>query len=76
MLIALAASWVILRGAALASRRIRLATRAPQETLWNAIGWCGQPPKAQTRTFIIISVGLTLAAFIIVPIAVGIGLAT
>jgi hypothetical protein len=33
MLIALAASWVILRGAALASRRIRLATQAPLRTL-------------------------------------------
>jgi hypothetical protein len=39
-LIALAASWVILRGAALASRRIRLATSAPLRTLWNTIGWC------------------------------------
>jgi hypothetical protein len=76
MLIALAASWVILRGAALASRRIRLATRAPQETLWNTIGWCGKPPKPQTRMFVIVSVGLTLAAWIIVPILVGIGLAT
>ncbi len=76
MLLALAASWVILRGAALASRRIRLATRAPQEVLWNAIGWCGKPPKAQTRTFVIISVGLTLGAFVIVPILVTIGIAT
>jgi hypothetical protein len=76
MLIALAASWIILRGAALASRRIRLATRAPQETLWNTIGWCGKPPKPQIRMFVIVSVGLTLAAWIIVPILVGIGLAT
>lgn len=76
MLLALAASWVILRGAALASRRIRLATRAPAQTLWNAIGWCGKPPKDQTRTFVLVSVGLTLSAWIIVPVLVGIGLAT
>lgn len=76
MLIALAASWVILRGAALASRRIRLATRAPAQTLWNAVGWCGAPPKDQTRTFVIVSVGLTLSAWILVPVLVGIGLAT
>jgi hypothetical protein len=76
MLIALAASWVIIRGAALASRRIRLATRAPQETLWNVIGWCGEPPEPRIRTFVTVGVGLTLAAWIILPILVGIGLAT
>ncbi len=76
MLLALAASWVILRGAALASRRIRLATRGPLNALWNSIGWCGKPPKDQTRTFVLVSVGLTLGCWIIVPILVGIGLAT
>jgi hypothetical protein len=76
MLVALAASWVILRGAALASRRIRLATDASAQALWRAIGWCGAPPKNQTRTFVLVSVGLTVAAWIIVPVLVGIGLAT
>ena len=75
-LIALAASWVILRGAALASRRIRLATRAPLQTLWNSIGWCGKPPKDSTRTFVLVSVGLTLGCWILVPILAGIALAT
>jgi hypothetical protein len=75
MLLALAASWFILRGAALASRRIRLATRGPLNALWNTIGWCGKPPKDQTRTFVLLSVGLTLGCWIIVPILVGIGLA-
>ena len=76
MLIALAASWVILRGAALASRRIRLATRGPLQALWKTIGWCGNPPKDSTRTFVLISVGLTVGCWIIVPILVAIGLAT
>jgi hypothetical protein len=76
LLLALGASWLILRGAALASRRIRLATRAPLQTLWNTIGWCGNPPKDATRTFVIVSVGLTLGCWIIVPILVAIGLAT
>jgi hypothetical protein len=76
MLIALAVSWVILHGAALASRRIRLATRAPLATLWDTIGWCGQPPKDQARTFVIVSVGLTLGCWIFVPLLVAIGLAT
>ena len=76
MLIALLASWFILRGAALASRRIRLATNGPVNTLWDTIGWCGKPPKDETRTFVLISVGLTLGCWIIVPILVGIALAT
>jgi hypothetical protein len=76
MLIALAASWVILRGTALASRRIRLATTGPARALWDAIGWCGNPPRDQTRTFVIVSLGLTIGAWIIVPILVAIALTT
>jgi hypothetical protein len=76
MLIALAASWVILRGTALASRRIRLATTGPAKALWDAIGWCGTPPRDQTRTFVIVSLTLTIGAWIIVPVLVAIALAT
>ena len=76
MLISLAASWVILRGAALASRRIRLATSAPMETVWTTIGWCGRPPKDSTRTFVFVSICLTIAAWILVPLLVAIALAT
>ena len=76
MLLALIASWLILRGTALASRRIRLATQGPAQALWKAIGWCGKPPKDQSRTFVIVSVALTLGSWILVPILVGIALAT
>jgi hypothetical protein len=76
LLVALVASWFILRGAALASRRIRLATRGPGETLWRTIGWCGKPPKDQTRTFVVVSVALTVGAWILVPVLVAIALAT
>jgi hypothetical protein len=76
VLIAATTSWVILRGAALASRRIRLATRGPHQTLWNAIGWCGKPPKDQSRTFVIVSVVLTIGAWIIVPLLIGLSFAT
>src|SRR5262245_7866773 len=44
-LIALAASWMILRAAALASRRIRLVTEVSIGELWTSIGWCGKPPR-------------------------------
>jgi hypothetical protein len=76
MVLALIASWLILRGTALAARRIRLATQGPAQALWNAIGWCGKPPKDQSRTFVIVSVALTLGSWILVPILVGIALAT
>ena len=76
MLIALAASWVILRGAALASRRIRLATNAALRTLWDAIGWCGNPPEDSTRTFVVVSVGLTIGCWVLVPVLVGVAFAT
>ena len=76
LVIALAASWVILRGAAMASRRIRLATQAPVRLLWESIGWCGQPPKGQVRTFVVDSLLLTLGAWIIVPLLVGLAIAT
>lgn len=75
MLIALVVSWTILRGAALASRRIRLALAVPSKRLWQSIGWCGNPPKNQTRTFVFIAVSLTLGAWIILPILVGIAIA-
>jgi hypothetical protein len=76
MILALLASWIILRGAALASRRIRLATRAPAETLWATIGWCGRPPKDQSRMFVLVSVGLTIGAWIIVPVLIAVAIAT
>jgi hypothetical protein len=76
LVIALVGSWVILRGAALASRRIRLSTRGPLQALWDTIGWCGKPPKDQSRTFVIVSVALTVGSWIIVPILIGIAFAT
>ena len=76
MLVALAASWTIMRGAALASRRIRLATSGPAQALWGTIGWCGHPPKGQTRTFVFVSVGLLLACWILIPLLVGISIVT
>jgi hypothetical protein len=76
VVVALAASWFVLRGAALASRRIRLATAGPARALWDAVGWCGNPPKDQTRRFVIVALALTFGAWILIPVLVGIALAT
>jgi len=44
--------------------------------LWDAIGWCGTPPRDQTRTFVTVSLTLTIGAWVIVPILVAIALTT
>lgn len=74
-LIALGISWIALRGAALASRRIRLSVREPLGTLWNAVGSCGRPPRDQSRQLAIVAIVLTFGAWVLVPVAVGLALA-
>ena len=76
VIIALLVSWFILRGTAMASRRIRLAIHGPLAALWETIGWCGSPPKDQTRTFVIVAIVLTLGSWIIVPVLLAIAFAT
>jgi hypothetical protein len=69
-------STVILRGAAMASRRIRLATRGPLTALWTVIGGCGNPPRDQSRKFAIIAIVLTTLAWVVVPAAIAIAVLT
>jgi hypothetical protein len=74
-LIGVGGAWVILRGAATASRRIRLSTRAPLAAVWAAIGHCGRPPRDQSRKFALIGIALTVGAWLIVPLVVAIAFA-
>jgi hypothetical protein len=74
-LIGVGGAWVILRGAATASRRIRLSTRAPLDAVWAAIGHCGRPPRDQSRKFALIGIALTVGAWLIVPLVVAIAFA-
>ena len=69
-------SWFVLRGAALASRRIRLSVSLPLEELWRAIGSCGSPPKDQSRRFAAVAIALTLGVWIVLPLLVTLSLAT
>jgi len=69
-------SWVILRGAAMANRRIHLTAKQPLEALWAVVGSCGRPPQSQTRRFAIIAIVLSVAAWFLVPVAVTIALAS
>ena len=69
-------SWFVLRGAALASRRIRLSVALPLDELWLTIGSCGSAPKDQSRRFAAIAIALTLGVWIVLPLLVTLSLAT
>lgn len=66
-LIMLGVGWVILRGAAIAHRRIHLSLDGPVEALWQTIGRCGDPPKDPSRTFALIGVIVALLPWILIP---------
>jgi hypothetical protein len=69
-------SWFVLRGAALASRRIRLSVAQPLAELWQTVGHCGSPPKDQSRRFAVVAITLTLGVWIVLPLLVTLSLAT
>jgi hypothetical protein len=75
-LIGVSISWMILRGTAMASRRIRLSVRRPLQELWDTIGSCGRPPRDQSRTFAVVAISLTVGAWIVLPTLVAIALAS
>jgi hypothetical protein len=76
VIVALSISWAALRGAAMAGRRIRLAVRDPLHAVWAAVGHCGRPPRDQSRKAALVAIVLTFAAWIIVPLVVGLALAS
>jgi hypothetical protein len=65
-----AASWAILRGAAVARRRIRLTVERPLAALYETIGRCGRPPRDNARTFALLAILLTIVAALVVPAGV------
>jgi hypothetical protein len=73
--VALGISWVALRGAAMASRRIRLSVREPLAAVFAVLGHAGRPPRDQSRKLALVAITLTFGAWVIVPVVVGIALA-
>jgi hypothetical protein len=65
-----AASWAILRGAAVARRRIRLTVERPLAALYETIGRCGRPPRDNARTVALYAIVLTIVAGLVVPLGV------
>ena len=73
--IGLGISWIVLRGAALASRRIGMTLREPLGELWITIGSCGSPPRDHSRRFAIVAISLTVGVWIVLPLLVTLSLA-
>jgi len=71
-----AASWALLRGAAIARRRIKLTTDQPMQALYQTVGRCGNPPRDQARVFALIALILMAVAWLAIPIALGASLLT
>jgi hypothetical protein len=61
----------MLRGTAMASRRIRLATHERMKALWHSIGWCGESPKDQSRMLATLGIVLMVGVWIVLPTLVG-----
>jgi len=61
-------AWVILRGAAVVRRRIRLTLDGPIHALWQTIGRCGEPPVDPSRTFALVVVILAVLPWLLNPI--------
>ncbi len=66
--VSLLASWVMLRGAAVAHRRSKLIMRQPLAALWETIGHAGNPPEDDSVMFATIAVTLTTVAWLVIPI--------
>jgi hypothetical protein len=64
------ASWAILRGAAVARRRIRLTVERPLAALYETIGRCGRPPRDNARTVALYAIVLTVVAGLVIPAGV------
>ena len=65
-------AWIVLRGAAVARRRIKLTLDRPIGALWETIGRCGSPPQDPSRVFALIAIILALLPWVLIPIGIGI----
>lgn len=66
--LAVVASWVLMRGAAVARRRIELTTKEPIAALYQTIGRAGDPPSDHARTFAVLASLLVVLSLLVIPI--------
>ncbi len=67
-------SWAVLKGAAIARRRIKLTVEQPLAALYQTIGRCGEPPRDHAHLFALISLIVMAVAWLAVPLALGLSL--
>ncbi|MGZ5370785.1 hypothetical protein [Aeromicrobium sp.] len=70
IIIAVASFWCVLRAAALARRRTRIALDASLKALWETIGDAGSPPRDQSRLFATIAAILLVLVWIVLPVLI------
>lgn len=66
-LVMVGVAWVVLRGAAVARRRIQLTLDGPISALWQTIGRCGDPPQDPSRAVALIALILALLPWLLIP---------
>ncbi|MEX2081281.1 MAG: hypothetical protein WEC33_06665, partial [Dehalococcoidia bacterium] len=65
--VAFVASFVLLRGAAMAHRRSTLVMAAPLAALWQTIGNCGDPPTDDADLFATVALVFTVLFWLAIP---------
>ena len=66
------ASWIVVRGAATARHRIQLTTDKPIRALYQTIGRCGDPPRDDSKIFIVVALVLGILAAVALPLGLAI----
>lgn len=75
-LIGLAGFWCIIKAAAIARRRTRIALDDTFRALWEVIGDAGAPPSDRTRVFAIVGTAVLVVVWILVPLLIALAWAT
>ena len=71
-LVLFALGWCLLRGAAVARTRIKLALDEPLKILWDTVGAAGNPPKDQAMDFALYAFIILGLSAIVVPAVVAV----
>jgi hypothetical protein len=67
-----ALGWCLLRGAAVARTRIKLALDDPLRILWDAVGAAGNPPKDEAMSFALYAFVILGLSAVVVPVVVAV----
>lgn len=73
LLLFVALSWLLLRGAAVARHRVQLVMGQPLAALWETLGRAGDPPEDDSLLFATIALVLTALVWFALPALIGVG---